>query len=92
MTIPTWQKEPKLARARQIPEWETYDSEIARFARTLADEGKIRSHVAAADSQALASANAAGGVSNVDAEIKETTADVENTSGDGNKAHVKDEL
>ncbi|KAI0715904.1 glycosyltransferase family 24 protein [Cerioporus squamosus] len=28
-------KEPKLDRARQIPEWEVYDSEIAEFARKL---------------------------------------------------------
>ncbi|KAI0754012.1 glycosyltransferase family 24 protein [Daedaleopsis nitida] len=38
-------KEPKLDRARQIPEWEVYDGEIAAFARKLqaksssADEG-----------------------------------------------------
>ena len=29
------QKEPKLDRARQIPEWEVYDNEIAEFARRL---------------------------------------------------------
>ena len=29
------QKEPKLDRARQIPEWEVYDNEIAAFARRL---------------------------------------------------------
>jgi len=29
-------KEPKLARARQIPEWEEYDAEIARFTKKLA--------------------------------------------------------
>ena len=29
------QKEPKLDRARQIPEWEVYDGEIAAFARRL---------------------------------------------------------
>ncbi|KAM6503198.1 glycosyltransferase family 24 protein [Amanita muscaria] len=49
-------KEPKLARARQIPEWEEYDAEIARFTRKLAEEGKIRSGMAAADVNALASA------------------------------------
>ncbi len=48
------QKEPKLSRARQIPEWEEYDSEIARFARTLADKGLVRSNVAAVDVNALA--------------------------------------
>ncbi|KIJ36947.1 glycosyltransferase family 24 protein [Sphaerobolus stellatus SS14] len=36
-------KEPKLSRARQIPEWDEYDREIANFAKKLADEGIIRS-------------------------------------------------
>ncbi|EKM75357.1 hypothetical protein AGABI1DRAFT_46617 [Agaricus bisporus var. burnettii JB137-S8] len=52
-------KEPKLSRARQIPEWEEYDSEIAHFARELAKEGKIRSRFATADADVLASASAA---------------------------------
>jgi UDP-glucose:glycoprotein glucosyltransferase len=47
-------KEPKLSRARQIPEWEEYDNEIARFARRLAAEGKIHASVATADSNVLA--------------------------------------
>ncbi|KAJ7608670.1 UDP-glucose:glycoprotein glucosyltransferase-domain-containing protein [Roridomyces roridus] len=47
-------KEPKLDRARQIPEWEEYDSEIARFASKLAEEGTIRSGIAAVDVNALA--------------------------------------
>ncbi|PFH48143.1 glycosyltransferase family 24 protein [Amanita thiersii Skay4041] len=49
-------KEPKLARARQIPEWEEYDAEIARFTRRLAEEGKVRSGIAAADANVLANA------------------------------------
>ncbi|KAF8631762.1 hypothetical protein AX15_002201 [Amanita polypyramis BW_CC] len=49
-------KEPKLSRARQIPEWEEYDTEIARFTRKLTQEGKIRSGMAAADVNALANA------------------------------------
>lgn len=48
------QKEPKLSRARQIPEWEEYDGEIARFARTLAEEGKMLSGIVAADVNVLA--------------------------------------
>jgi UDP-glucose:glycoprotein glucosyltransferase len=28
-------KEPKLVRARQIPEWDTYDREIAAFAKRI---------------------------------------------------------
>ncbi|KAG7094908.1 hypothetical protein E1B28_005714 [Marasmius oreades] len=53
-------KEPKLSRARQIPEWEEYDSEIARFARKLAEEGKIKSRIAAADANVLANAGSSG--------------------------------
>ncbi|KAG8997541.1 hypothetical protein FRB90_012486, partial [Tulasnella sp. 427] len=47
-------KEPKLSRARQIPEWELFDMEIATFARKLADSGLIRSHAAAENVDALA--------------------------------------
>lgn len=48
------QKEPKLSRAKQIPEREKYDSEIAGFTRRLAEEGKIRSALATADANVLA--------------------------------------
>ncbi|KAF9648458.1 glycosyltransferase family 24 protein [Thelephora ganbajun] len=51
-------KEPKLARARKIPEWEEYDSEIAKFAQQLSREGRLQSDIAAADSNVLASAAA----------------------------------
>ncbi|KIK98602.1 glycosyltransferase family 24 protein [Paxillus rubicundulus Ve08.2h10] len=51
-------KEPKLSRARQIPEWGEYDNEIAQFARKLAAEGKIHASVATADSNILAGSNA----------------------------------
>lgn len=47
-----------MARARQIPEWEEYDAEIARFARELAEEGKVQSRMAAADTNVLAGAAA----------------------------------
>ena len=43
LTTSQMQKEPKLTRARQIPEWEEYDTEISQFARKLADRGLIRS-------------------------------------------------
>ncbi|KAG8686511.1 hypothetical protein FRC09_014083 [Ceratobasidium sp. 395] len=49
------QKEPKLARARQIPEWTSYDNEIADFARGLADAGKLRSRAISGSVDALAS-------------------------------------
>jgi UDP-glucose:glycoprotein glucosyltransferase len=49
------QKEPKLARARQIPEWTSYDNEIADFARSLADAGKLRSRAISGSVDALAS-------------------------------------
>ncbi|KAJ7222294.1 UDP-glucose:glycoprotein glucosyltransferase-domain-containing protein [Mycena pura] len=51
-------KEPKLARARQIPEWEEYDSEISRFAQKLSEEGLIRSRIVAAGADALATGGA----------------------------------
>jgi UDP-glucose:glycoprotein glucosyltransferase len=56
------QKEPKLARARKIPEWEQYDSEIARFTRRLAEEGRIHASAAAADVNELAKAGSVGPV------------------------------
>lgn len=34
-TEPGVQKEPKLDRAKQIPEWEVYDAEISAFAKRL---------------------------------------------------------
>ena len=55
-----YQKEPKLARARQIPEWEEYDSEIAQLSRSLAAEGKIHSRMASADANVLAGATNGG--------------------------------
>jgi UDP-glucose:glycoprotein glucosyltransferase len=48
------QREPKLARARKIPEWEDYDREISEFSRKLAEKGLIHSRFAAADTNALA--------------------------------------
>ena len=32
-------KEPKLVRARQNPEWDSYDQEVARLAERVADQG-----------------------------------------------------
>ena len=41
-----WQKEPKLVRARQIPEWDLYDQEIAAFAtRVSAESGALAASV-----------------------------------------------
>ena len=48
------QKEPKLVRARKIPEWEVYDAEISRFSTKLAELGLIHSRFAAADTNVLA--------------------------------------
>lgn len=62
------QKEPKLARARQIPEWDEYDQEIARFTRALAEEGKIHSRMATADANVLAGAVPGSGSGSTDAE------------------------
>lgn len=69
------QKEPKLARARQIPEWEEYDTEIAQFTRQLAKEGKIHSRMATADTNVLAGAgNAATADGDKPGESTEATA------------------
>ncbi|KAF8069177.1 glycosyltransferase family 24 protein [Lyophyllum atratum] len=82
-------KEPKLARARQIPEWEEYDAEIARFARQLAAEGVIHSGMAAADANVLANAGAAS----TEASTSDATAHTSVTEeGGSNPALPRDEL
>ncbi|KAJ3727354.1 UDP-glucose:glycoprotein glucosyltransferase-domain-containing protein [Lentinula guzmanii] len=81
-------KEPKLDRARQIPEWEEYDSEIAKFARKLAEEGKIRSRIAAADANALA--QTASGV--VPANPESGGANKEEAENDEKIPEMRDEL
>jgi len=48
-----------LARARQIPEWEAYDNEIATFAKGLKEKGLLKSEIAAQDTNALANDGAA---------------------------------
>ncbi|EIN08165.1 glycosyltransferase family 24 protein [Punctularia strigosozonata HHB-11173 SS5] len=47
-------KEPKLERARKIPEWEEYDAEVARLTRHLTEAGLLRSSSIASDVNALA--------------------------------------
>ncbi|KAL5480943.1 KRE5 [Sanghuangporus weigelae] len=83
-------KEPKLARARQIPEWEEYDAEIARFTRSLADAGKIRSHIAAADANVLASAGGVGGPNAVVGGEDKNRADEEENRGEDESEGVSD--
>lgn len=67
-------KEPKLARARSIPEWEVYDSEISQFARKLAAEGLIRSDVSAVDVNVLAGSAPATPLAAAESEVSEQTA------------------
>ena len=89
------QKEPKLARARQIPEWELYDTEIARFTRSLADEGRIHASAAAADVNELANAGSVPVLVPVPVAAEETVKGEEGgeEGGDGVTAgHVRDEL
>ncbi|KAG1729250.1 glycosyltransferase family 24 protein [Suillus lakei] len=76
-------KEPKLSRARRIPEWEEYDNEIAQFAGRLAAEGKIHSSVATARSDVLA---------NVGLVQPANNNDVEGASGGEDLQHPHDEL
>ena len=72
--VTSLQKEPKLARARKIPEWEAYDAEIARFARKLAKDGIIHSGMAAADANVLAN------VGSIPQSSSTTTATAESSS------------
>ena len=85
------QKEPKLARAKHIPEWETYDDEVARFTRELATKGVISSGMAAADSKVLAEAGAGKPIQETDEKNGE---DIPLPSGSPSEEHVrtKDEL
>ena len=84
--LTTFQKEPKLARARQIPEWEVYDGEIAHLARRLAEEGIIRASAAAADVSDLA--NAASGKVPVSTE---ETVEVQDADEEDHSKHRKHE-
>ncbi|KAF8587209.1 glycosyltransferase family 24 protein [Ramaria rubella] len=81
-------KEPKLARARQIPEWEEYDTEISQFARKLADEGVIRSAAYAGGADSLANFGATGS-SEKSVEADKSEADESETAGDPKR---RDEL
>lgn len=91
-----------MSRARQIPEWEEYDSEIARFARKLADEGTIRSDAIAGDVNYLANVGkgASGGnelapEAGGDAEDIRRVADGEEAGGKGGQEDnvpIRDEL
>jgi len=76
---PLLQKEPKLDRARQIPEWEQYDTEIAQFTRELSVQGKIHSRIAMADANVLAG-GAGVGVGSV-GNTENETANGEKVSG-----------
>ena len=90
---PKKQKEPKLSRARQIPEWEQYDGEIAQFARKLAKEGLIKSDIATADANVLAST---GSGSTSKADVDEDTDGVHKDGEQGeetiNRNSVADKL
>lgn len=75
-------KEPKLERAKHIPEWEEYDSEIAKFTRELAAKGVIHSGLAAADANVLADVGV----------IKSATESSATEEPTESGAHTKDEL
>ncbi|KAG7448716.1 uncharacterized protein BT62DRAFT_965246 [Guyanagaster necrorhizus] len=79
-------KEPKLARARKIPEWEVYDTEISQFTRKLDEEGLIRSRIATADTNVLAGAGSAPSSS------PGSTTDPTDNSGDDSADGFRDEL
>jgi UDP-glucose:glycoprotein glucosyltransferase len=79
------QKEPKLVRARKIPEWEEYDAEISQFSRKLAEHGLIHSRFAAADTRVLA--NEGPPATHTD---NANTSDME--PDDGANTNIRDEL
>ncbi|KAF8644943.1 hypothetical protein AX16_008171 [Volvariella volvacea WC 439] len=80
-------KEPKLARARQIPEWEEYDAEIAEFSRKLAEKGLIRSRFATAGADALANA----GNTNTNTNTNESAGEAENVEESVQDSEARDE-
>ena len=85
------QKEPKLVRARKIPEWEAYDNEIADFARTLAEKGSLGSENAKAATEDVA--RLAGSVGFADAEATETDSAALSGNDEVHEGiHTKDEL
>jgi UDP-glucose:glycoprotein glucosyltransferase len=83
------QKEPKLARARKIPEWEEYDSEISQFSRKLAEQGLIHSRFAAADTNALAGEGTSGGPA--EPVVQEADRDIDDSNSDDTSSR-RDEL
>lgn len=87
------QKEPKLVRARQIPEWDSYDREIAAFAARLAEhEGGTQALAASVDDLAAEKGSvSAPAVS--DTEVTEKPAASERSEEDDPVPHhLEDEL
>ncbi|KAL7422173.1 killer toxin resistant protein [Cryptotrichosporon argae] len=88
-------KEPKLARARQIPEWDSYDREVAAFAAKLsADGGALAIDV---DALAASPGAAAGGLATAETHgegsaASESREEGAAASGDAADVHMKDEL
>jgi len=90
------QKEPKLARARQIPEWEQYVAEIARSTRRLANEGRIHASPAAVDVNELAKAGSIPVPVPAEETMQNRVAGEEEGEGKGegdvSTGHIRDEL
>lgn len=82
-----------MARAKHIPEWEEYDTEVARFTRELADKGVIRSGMSVADTNVLADVGSSKPTP-PDDEDKQTREEeeVEKPNEDPEAVHKKDEL
>ncbi|KAI0696066.1 glycosyltransferase family 24 protein [Cytidiella melzeri] len=83
-------KEPKLARAKHIPEWEEYDSEIARFAHRLYERGIIRSGMVDADASVLADVGSAARSKMENDEFERVEGEVD--EGGTTARYTKDEL
>ena len=79
------QKEPKLVRARQIPEWDVYDREIAEFA------ARISGNALAASVDDLAGTKPGPGPSGPGSEVV-VEREVEGEEAGGNQRPIGDEL
>ncbi|KAL1411228.1 killer toxin resistant protein [Vanrija albida] len=85
-------KEPKLVRARQIPEWDTYDREIAAFAASLeSDAGALAANV---DDLASGPVGGSGSVDKTKAGDKPKAAEDAPPAQEPekNSGHIEDEL
>lgn len=87
MATPAPQKEPKLARARKIPEWEVYDAEVAALAKRLASHRTIELGLVSSDELAKIAAmdDPSEGASTAEGEAEGSPAGVASKPADGGR-------